>query len=67
MCEWVSVKDKLPDETEFVMVWDKDGVDFGRYYEDQGWLGYGEHLTKVTHWMPIPAPPTQKEELKDGS
>ena len=69
MNEWISVKDRLPEMCEEVIVaiCDDTGdtpwkyTTFGWMVNEVTWIiangiGYG-----VTHWMPLPAPPTEKE------
>ena len=61
--EWISVNDRLPEPTYCVLV-------VGAYSEmaidalgtDGEWMGMVED---ITHWMPLPAPPKEKER-KDG-
>lgn len=56
---WISVKDKLPDEHEYVRVImvilfksEKDALYIKNYFVSQG-----ENITKwVTHWRPLPEP-----------
>lgn len=52
--EWISVKERMPEEDKPILVFGKDGaeiysgfhvMDFNNYYKD------------VTHWMPLPSPP----------
>lgn len=74
---WISVKDMLPYKdgssqilclvygtsigiccrpyNEYHTVWDDE--DFDDYYSDA--VG-----GKITHWMPLPEPPNEKEEIK---
>ena len=67
--EWISVKDRLPEIDEFVLVcrnWRGklvQCVDRIRLYydrekpkEEQRW--YGFMYSDITHWQPLPAPPT---------
>lgn len=57
--EWISVKDRLPEEDTWVLVYSRQGrytnlkVD---YIHGGKWF----HSFYVTHWMPLPEPP--KEE-----
>lgn len=54
--QWISVKDTLPKENEWVLVWNKDDVDIARY--DRGeWKDFTSILRHVTHWMPKPEKP----------
>ena len=70
--EWISVKDRLPEEDE-----KKHGLEvlchyvshktekrtyktvgFLRYYKGSFWYGHVGNVTKeVSHWMPKPNPP----------
>lgn len=56
---WVSVKDRLPEKYEEVLVYSaKYGVqvDWIADNTDYLWWNYGE---LVTHWMPLPEPPKE--------
>ena len=60
--EWVSVEDGLPEEKQRVI------VRCERVGTSVGWILWGNWMTdigpgagKVTHWMPLPAPPTKEE------
>lgn len=77
--EWISVKDRLPDVFDEVLVYDtfsiatlqfqsrsiawrettprKNGI-VNWYWNSQ--MSYPENLTHVTHWMPLPEPPTKQ-------
>ena len=55
--EWINVKDRLPEK-------------FGRYLtacremsiaQIRLWEGTWDSLSEVTHWMPLPTLPTEKE------
>ena len=62
MSEWISVDDRLPEVGVTVIVEGGCG-----YYSDNVWwtlMGDNAHKLiqwKVTHWMPLPAPPEDKE------
>lgn len=67
--QWISVKDRLPKEQECVIVHEKDlGVLLGDYqgikYSQPVWIARKSELimltTEVTHWQPLPEPPTNK-------
>ena len=59
---WISVKDKLPNMFEQVIIFDAgmgeismsfiNGLDF--------WCGFNKDEDDISHWMPLPEPP--KEE-----
>jgi hypothetical protein len=66
--EWISVEDRVPEETCKCLIVDNHGIVFlssysGRYRafnaidEDEGdnWK-----MDNVTHWMPLPEPPKMK-------
>lgn len=69
--EWVSVKDRLPDVFDEVLVYfngfisiawretekRKNGI-VGWHWDSQ--MSYPESLIYVTHWMPLPEPPTKQ-------
>lgn len=74
--EWISTKDKLPDNNEYDWVLAQVVEDNGFIHipkvmeyrqqrndwfeESYGWLSEHNGLFTVTHWMPLPEPP--KEE-----
>lgn len=62
MTEWISVKDRLPEGYEAVIVCRKGRG--GKCIVEQGfldvngwWRVYGMRTKSVTHWMPLPDPP----------
>ena len=68
MSEWISVKDRMPEEGVDVLVYgyiylDRKGVDVDFvdgesgnffYYDDGG----------VTHWRPLPEPPESEDDAE---
>ena len=67
--EWISVKDRLPEEGIYVLAWDgnhaRDNGD--PYYEIAAYRTFGHGsffvcppycLNNITHWMPLPKPPS---------
>jgi hypothetical protein len=73
MAEWISVRDKLPEEKTAVLGFGVRSITYLKndpfpathiVYsrgEDEGWFTFwnGEYVD-ITHWMPLPEPP--KEE-----
>ena len=63
--EWRSVKDKLPDTSERFIIYYTQGrtkrmftFDYDAF--EKGWLNVlGD--AKITHWMPLPDPPKDKD------
>ena len=71
MSEWISVKERLPDESEVVLVYGENACDWVHevaLLEGELWVDRGEGLDGVSHWMPLPEPPatdlTIEEALK---
>jgi hypothetical protein len=59
MSEWISVKDRLPEQDEEVLVVDSRGDVALQSHDDcWGWEIAGcLPLLEPTHWMPLPDPP----------
>lgn len=63
---WISVKDRLPDEDTIPMVLVNTtyGYELGYYnrYANLGWTNtLGTTCFDVTHWMPLPEPPKEEK------
>ena len=57
---WISVNDRLPDNSEPVFAW--DGKNIIRCFLGTVNIFYSvrhSNLIKSTHWMPLPQPPTK--------
>lgn len=58
---WISVKDKLPDTTENVLCCNvrNETIMTGLYIKfKEGGGRWGSTVDGLTHWMPLPKPPT---------
>jgi hypothetical protein len=62
MSDWISVKDRLPDNATDVFVCTRGGYRSVRWWNESrhGWRPELEEGLEVTHWQPLPEPP--KEE-----
>ena len=69
MSEWISVKDKIPEHNQFVLGCSKGGnmivarCDLhinGQHLLDYVFMSTNltHQITGITHWMPLPEPPT---------
>ena len=56
--EWISVKDRLPEKDEIVIICtDKNFIYAGELIGDTWFLDNDSWTATVTHWMPLPLPP----------
>ena len=59
--EWVSVEDRLPEEKQRVIVrCERVGTSVGWILWGNWMADIGPDAGKVTHWMPLPAPPDRR-------
>ena len=62
MTDWISVKDRLPEPGEYILVYCPTRkyapVWLGWYWEDFFYL-FEQDDDDVTHWMPMPKPPQE--------
>lgn len=57
---WISVKDRLPNQSERVLIAHKQGVTLAWHnggYWTKGAATKHRIIKTVTHWMPLPEPP----------
>ena len=70
--QWISVEDDKPKKNGYYLCWrmtskcgDKEWWQIDKlYWEDNLWLTHHNTFKMadyVTHWMPLPSPPTEKE------
>jgi hypothetical protein len=60
---WVPVTERLPEDSNHVIVMLKRGrVDFGYYdtAKEEWWDKYDDGLMSVSHWRPLPSAPEQE-------
>ncbi len=58
--QWISVKDRLPEDLGVVMITFDTVVSVGRYSGEWHCLVFPElPIESVTHWMPLPKPPKE--------
>lgn len=59
--EWISVKDRLPEEDEFVLAYNAESGDMDMaWYNGEAWVLvdlYESEYLHPTHWMPLPDAP----------
>lgn len=60
--EWISVKDELPQDKQWVLVFEND-IYLCKFIETSKKEGYFtdnecDFFSDVTHWMPLPEEPT---------
>ena len=64
--KWISVDDKLPEEVDkvYLCYWSDGTIEtFPFESHHQGnYVKWGIHHSYVTHWQPLPEPPTDKGE-----
>jgi len=61
--QWISVKDRLPedgDDLSIMLVWRSIEHDYDtvRWRYQQGWDCVIQDKATITHWMPLPKPPS---------
>lgn len=58
--QWISVKDRLPEDASDVLIAWADGVSEACFC-DETWCREGRRLLWVTHWMPLPDGPKEEK------
>jgi hypothetical protein len=64
--QWISVKDRLPedgDDLSIMLVWRNIEHDYDtvRWRYQQGWDCVIQDKSTITHWMPLPKPPKEEK------
>ncbi len=62
MGEWISVEERLPQLNQRVLAWRGRGpilLTYDAFAEEHHWWNDGR---QVTHWMPLPSPPSAEKE-----
>lgn len=76
MAEWIDVNERLPDKEGYYLVFIVDN--FGetrsevmylcKYATSFNWAehvsSYWKYHNTITHWMPLPEPPTERGDTK---
>ena len=57
--EWISVKDRLPEDASTVLAIDSDGTISSAYYVGRWHSGGDLDEDAVTYWMPLPTAPKE--------
>ena len=57
--EWISVEERLPKDSERVLVYGEKGICFATRYK-RDWMTPMRYNGEITHWMPLPEPPKMK-------
>jgi hypothetical protein len=70
---WISVKERMPDTKDFVLVYDGSDI-FVAWYENEGmsegWHSYDntyDCYTPIIAWMPLPAPYTTDHQEESNA
>ena len=62
VCEWINVKDRLPEIGKLALVYGSCGaMTVARHVTGNEW-GVSGIFSRVTHWMPLPEPPKEVDE-----
>lgn len=61
--KWISIKDDLPEEDQYVLVTNGKLVEEGYFsqWNDAPRWGKSPYFGEVTHWMPLPEKPNEIE------
>ncbi len=61
MSEWISVKDRLPSTIGHYIAYSPGMITWVFFSSNKKWCFDNTFLKGVTHWMPLPKPPEDKD------
>jgi hypothetical protein len=61
MNEWISVKDRLPEDGDVVVTYSVPNRRISHCECLKSYVTQYGNYAEITHWMPLPAPPNEKE------
>lgn len=63
MMQWISVKDRLPEDDGKYLCCTRSGaivvVKYHHFRDTGRWRTYESVAQSITHWMPLPEPPKE--------
>ena len=61
--KWISVKERLPESSKNVLAYKSYGQGYmvASYFDGKWFPPDGIQFPVITHWMPLPEPPKEKE------
>lgn len=66
--EWISVKDRLPERLEQVLIYSERGIEFAYLlinldvFMINNTIRSDKNFVKITHWMPLPNRPQENPD-----
>ena len=60
--DWISTKDRLPEDMDYVLTWGPERHRIGFYHPDSELWRLADRWASremVTHWTPLPEPPSE--------
>lgn len=65
--KWIPVTERLPEPYTWVLVFaEEHEVAFDAFYDGAQWKDAILNVLGVTHWMPLPEPPKEEENVSDN-
>jgi len=64
--EWTSVEERYPLDKQLVITYRPEAVGFKVQSERYSDFPNKTHYDRITHWMPLPSPPTGEQTKKGG-